>query len=81
MPLGPRHLSERAVWPSSAELVKSAIIIFVLLLIPTAPRIPPHHPSQREERRGVMSLVGQLLKSLSCLVAKLFSVLGCSLVE
>ena len=28
-----------------------------------------------------MSLVGQLLKSLSCLVAKLCSVLGCSLVE
>ena len=56
-------------------------IIVMIMIIPTAPRIPPHHPSQREERRGVMSLVGQLLKSLSCLVAKLFSVLGCSLVE
>ena len=49
--------------------------------IPTAPRIPPHHPAQRDERKGVMSLVGQLLESLSFLVAKLFSVLGCSLVE
>ena len=57
------------------------IIIVVIIPLPTAPRIPPHHPSQREERRGVMSLVGQLLKSLSCLVAKLCSVLGCSLVE
>ena len=57
------------------------VIIIITIIIPTAPRIPPHHPSQREERRGVMSLVGQLLKSLSCLVAKLFSVLGCSLVE
>ena len=55
--------------------------VSVIIIIPTAPRIPPHHPAQREEKRGVMSLVGQLLKSLSCLVAKLFSVLGCSLVE
>ena len=57
------------------------LTLTITITIPTAPRIPPHHPSQREERRGVMSLVGQLLKSLSCLVAKLCSVLGCSLVE
>ena len=30
----------------------------IITIIPTATRIPPHHPSQREERRGVMSLVG-----------------------
>ena len=30
----------------------------IVNIIPTAPRIPPHHPSQREERRCVMSLVG-----------------------
>ena len=63
-----------------------AIIIIIIIsimsiIIPTAPRIPPHHPAQRDERKGVMSLVGQLLESLSFLVAKLFSVLGCSLFE
>ena len=57
------------------------ITFLILIIIPTAPRIPPHHPSQREERRGVMSLVGQLLKSLSCLVVKLLSVLSCLLLE
>ena len=62
-------------------IITTNIIPIVICIIPTAPRIPPHHPAQREERRGVMSLVGQLLKSLSCLVAKLFSVLGSSLVE
>ena len=61
-------------------IIISIIMITSIIVIPTAPRIPPHHPSQREERRGVMSLVGQVLRSLSCLVAKLFSVLGCSLV-
>ena len=66
---------------SNAVLGLVARRIIIIIIIPTAPRIPPHHPAQREERRGVMSLVGQLLKSLSCLVAKLCSVLGCSLVE
>ena len=71
--------------PRSRPVIKRywafTIITIILILIPTAPRIPPHHPAQREERKGVMSLVGQLLKSLSCFVAKLCSVLGCSLVE
>ena len=53
----------------------------MIIIIPTAPRIPPHHPSQREERRGVMAVVGELLKSLSCLVVKLLSVLSCLLLE
>ena len=58
-------------------LVYSHFIIITIIIIPTPPRIPPHHPSHTEERRGVMSLVGQLLKSLSCLVVKLLSVLSC----
>ena len=62
-------------------IISSSIITARALIIPTAPRIPPHHPAQRDERKGVMSLVGRLLESLSFLVAKLFSVLGCSLVE
>ena len=54
---------------------------FYRFVMPTAPRTPPHHPSQREEGRGVMSLDGKLLKSRSCLMTKLLSVLNCSLVE
>ena len=78
-----RKVQEKTVNLDIIIIIIVSIIInmIISILIPTAPRIPPHHPSQREERRGVMSLVGQLLKSLSCLVAKLFSVLGCSLVE
>ena len=60
---------------------KQVIIIIIFIIIPTAPRIPPHHPAQREERRGVMSLVGYLLSLLGCLVAKVLSVLSCSLAE
>ena len=56
-------------------------IIITVVVIPTAPRIPPHHPAQREERRGVMSLGGWLLKFLSCLMARLLSVLSCALVK
>ena len=58
-----------------------AVIIITIMIIPTAPRIPPHHPSRREERRGVLSLVGWLLKPLSCSVARLLSVLSCALVK
>ena len=57
------------------------IIIIIVVIIPTAPRIPPHHPSQKDKGRGVMSSVGYLLSLLSCLVAKVFSVLSCSLAE
>ena len=71
----------KSVLARATAMGRRIIIIIIIIIIPTAPRIPPHHPPQREERRGVMSLVGQVLRSLSCLVAKLLSVLGCSLVE
>ena len=34
------------------------IIIIRVIIIPTAPRIPPHRPPRTDKRRGVMSLVG-----------------------
>ena len=57
------------------------LIIVIIRFIPTAPRIPPHHPSQRYEGRSVMSSVGYLLSLLSCSVTNVFSVLDCSLAE
>ena len=56
-------------------------IIIIIIVVSTAPRIPPHHPSQRRERSGAMGSVDQLLKSRSCLVVKLFGVLSCLFVE
>ena len=32
-------------------------IIIIIIVVSTAPRIPPHHPSQRRERSGAMGLV------------------------
>ena len=49
--------------------------------IPTAPRIPPDQYPRSGKMRGVLSLVGELHKLLSCLVTKLFSMLSCLLVE
>ena len=60
---------------------KFLYILIISSIIPTAPRIPPHHPSQRDKGRGVMSSVGYLLSLLSCLVAKVLSVISCSLAE
>ena len=35
-------------------------LVFIIIIIPIAPRIPPHQPSRRHRRRGVMSLRGYL---------------------
>ena len=61
--------------------MRRTIIIIIIVIIPTAPRIPPHHPSQRDKGRGIMSIVGYLLSLLSCLVAKVLGVLSYSLAE
>ena len=37
------------------------IIIIITIMIPTAPRIPPHRPPRTDKGRGVMSLVGDVL--------------------
>ena len=64
-----------------AAIARRAIVIIIIMVIPTAPRIPPHHPSQRDRGIGVVSLVGYLLGLFSCLVAKVFNVLSCPLAE
>ena len=61
--------------------MSASIIIITIIIIPTAPRIPPHHPSQRDKGRRVLILDGYLLSLLSCLAAKVLTVLSCSLVE